>query len=71
LPTRGARPPQVLYKGFVGSLGARYVQQMVADARVAPPEHAAHFAERLLYMPHTYVVNDYRQQAGPRALAED
>ena len=36
---------------------------MVADRVAAPVEYALHFTERLLMMPHTYVVNDYRQQA--------
>jgi hypothetical protein len=36
---------------------------MVADRVAAPVEYAWHFTERLLMMPHTYVVNDYRQQA--------
>jgi len=56
-------PLQVLYKGFVGTLGADYISHMVSDARVSPPEFAQHYTERLIYMPHTYVVNDYRQQA--------
>mmetsp|Transcript_21307 Transcript_21307/g.70625 ORF Transcript_21307/g.70625 Transcript_21307/m.70625 type:complete len:924 (-) Transcript_21307:72-2843(-) len=55
-------PLQVLYKGFVGTLGAAYVGHMVTDVRVSPPEFQEHYKERLLYMPHTYVVNDYRQQ---------
>ena len=53
----------MLYKGFVGTLGADYISHMVSDARVSPPEFARHYAEHLIYMPHTYVVNDYRQQA--------
>jgi protein O-GlcNAc transferase len=30
-------PLQVLYKGFVGTLGANYIGHMVTDARVSPP----------------------------------
>ena len=37
-------------------------QYMVADRVAAPVDYALHFTERLLMMPHTYVVNDYRQQ---------
>jgi hypothetical protein len=43
-------------------------QYMVADRVAAPPEYAMHFRERLLMMPHTYVVNDYRQQVLARPL---
>ncbi|KAJ1492260.1 glycosyl transferase family 41-domain-containing protein [Baffinella frigidus] len=55
-------PVQVLYKGFVGTLGADYISHMVADTRVSPPEFAAHYTERLLYMPHTYVAVDHTLQ---------
>jgi len=47
----------------VGTLGADYISHMVSDARVSPPEFVQHYTEHLIYMPHTYVVNDYRQQA--------
>lgn len=53
-------PVQVLYKGFVGTLGASYVGHMVSDRLVSPPEYAEHSTEKFIYMPHTYVVNDYR-----------
>ncbi len=46
----------------MGSLGASYISHMVSDARVSPPEYASHYSEHLIYLPHTYVVNDYRQQ---------
>ncbi|CAM9400208.1 unnamed protein product [Chrysoparadoxa australica] len=52
-------PIQVSYLTFPGSSGAPYIDWMLADKYVAPPEHAAHYSEKLLYMPHTYQVNTY------------
>ena len=63
-----AAPIQVLYKGFVGTLGASYVGHMVSDRLVSPPEYASHFTEKFVYMPHTYVVNDYRCVCNTKTL---
>lgn len=70
--TKGARneifalrpaPIQVSYMGFCGTLGADYVQYMVGDAVVVPPEHRRFFTEKIISMPHSYFVNDHRQSA--------
>jgi len=64
-------PIQVSYKGFVGTLGADYITHMISDSTVAPPEYQAHFVEKMLYMPWTYVVNDYRQQHSEFRVLQD
>ncbi|KAG5191098.1 putative UDP-N-acetylglucosamine-peptide N-acetylglucosaminyltransferase [Tribonema minus] len=70
--TKGARneifalqpaPVQVAYMGFCGTMGADFIQYMVADREVIPPEARTHYTEALLYMPHSYFVNDHRQSA--------
>merc|ERR1711871_269970 len=65
-------PVQVLYKGFVGSLGATYVQAMLSDRVLTPPEHAHHLSEKVALMPlgTTYVVNNYVQQEPEFAPSE-
>jgi protein O-GlcNAc transferase len=49
--------------GFCGTLGAEYVQYLVADPWVIPPEARPFYSEKLLLMPHSYFVNDHRQSA--------
>lgn len=70
--TKGARneifalqpaPVQVSYMGFCGTLGADYIQYMVGDATVVPPEHRRYFSEKMINMPHSYFVNDHKQSA--------
>lgn len=70
--TKGARneifalkpaPVQVSYMGFCGTLGADYVQYMVGDATVVPPQHRRYFTEKMINMPHSYFVNDHKQSA--------
>ena len=54
---------QTSYMGFCASTGAPYMQHMVVDRVVAPPEHQAQFSERLMVVPNSYFCNDHRQQA--------
>lgn len=54
----GAAPVQVNFLGYPGTLGTDRYQYIIADAVVAPPEHNADFAEHIVAMPHTYLVNN-------------
>lgn len=54
-------PIQVNYLGYPGSLGADYMDYLIGDTIVTPPDSAHFFDEKLVYMPHSYQVNDYRQ----------
>lgn len=58
-------PVQVTYLGFPGTTGADFIDYILADAVVAPPEHAEYFSERIVYLPHTYQAN------GPQPIARD
>lgn len=52
-------PLIVNYMGFAGSTGADFVDFAAFDPVAAPPEHAGHFSERLLLLPHSYFVTDF------------
>jgi len=80
--TKGARneifalrpaPIQVSYMGFCGTLGADYVSYMIADETVVPKEeaHQQYYSEKIVYMPHSYFVNDYRQSSRYCLLEDD
>jgi protein O-GlcNAc transferase len=53
--------PQVSYLGYCGTMGADYMQYMLADSTVAPVEHRAFYQEKVISLPHSYFVNDHRQ----------
>jgi protein O-GlcNAc transferase len=55
---RRPAPLQVSYLGYPGTLGAPYVDYLMADAVVAPPSHASGYAELLVRLPGSYQVND-------------
>jgi protein O-GlcNAc transferase len=54
---------QVQFMGFCGTLGADYIHYMVADPLVVPQQYRQYYSEKMLYMPHSYFVNDHRQSA--------
>ena len=51
-------PIQVTWMGFPGSSGARFIDYLIADPVVAPPDHQAFFAEQLCRLPHCYLPHD-------------
>ena len=53
-----AAPIQINYLGFPGSMGAPYIDYIVADGYVIPEELSANYAEQVLRLPHCYQPND-------------
>lgn len=54
-------PVQVNYLGFPGTLGASYMDYILADAVVIPPGEEAFYTETVMRLPHSYQVNDNRR----------
>lgn len=53
-----AAPVQVNWLGYPGTLPAPYIDWVLADAQVLPPDLEEHFAERVWRLPHSYQPND-------------
>lgn len=65
-------PIQVQYLGFPGTLGAPFIDYLLADSFVIPPEEAGHYTERLVYLPDCFQANgDLRTDSTPRPLRRD
>jgi protein O-GlcNAc transferase len=60
-------PVQVNFLGFPGTMGAAYMDYLVADHIVVPPEHRVNYDEAVVQMPDCYQPNDTRRTIAPAA----
>jgi len=51
-------PVQVNYLGYPGTMGAEYIDYLIADRIVMPPEDRQFYSEQVVYLPDTYQAND-------------
>lgn len=52
---------QVNYLGYPGTMGAPYIDYLLADRVVVPEHEARHYAERIAYLPDSFQANDDRR----------
>ena len=53
-----AAPVQVNYLGYPGTMGAPYMDYIIADRVLVPLGSEQFYTEKVIYMPHSYQVND-------------
>ncbi|MFT3730980.1 MAG: tetratricopeptide repeat protein [Hyphomicrobium sp.] len=53
-----AAPIQVNYLGYPGTMGADFIDYLIADAVVAPMEAQHNYSERIVHLPNSYQPND-------------
>lgn len=51
-------PVAVNYLGFPGTMGADFIDYVIADRVIVPEAHQRFFAEKVAYLPNSYQVND-------------
>jgi predicted O-linked N-acetylglucosamine transferase (SPINDLY family) len=60
---RGA-PVQVSYLGYAGTMGAPFIDYLLADAVVIPAGEERWYSEQVVRLPHCYLPNDDRREIG-------
>ncbi len=55
-------PIQVNYLGYPGTLAAPYYDYIVADKTLIPQESQQYYTEKIIYLPHSYQVNDSKRK---------
>jgi protein O-GlcNAc transferase len=75
--TEGARPRifalrpapvQVNYLGHPGTMGAPYIDYILADRILIPDDQRRHYSEQVVYLPNSYQVNDDKRAIAERTL---
>lgn len=63
-------PVQVSYLGYPGTLGAGYIDYVIADKTVLPESSQDNFTEKAVYLPHSYQVNDSKRKISDRVFTK-
>ncbi|HEX5458629.1 MAG TPA: tetratricopeptide repeat protein [Steroidobacteraceae bacterium] len=62
-----AAPVQVSYLGYLGTMGADFMDYLLADEVLVPREQRRHYSERIAYLP-SYQANDTRRPVSDRVF---
>lgn len=57
-----AAPIQVNYLGYPGTMGASYIDYIIADQTVIPKEHAPCYAEEIAWLPDCFITNNAKRR---------
>jgi protein O-GlcNAc transferase len=65
---RRPAPIQVNYLGYPGTMGADFIDYLIADATLIPPPLQKYYAEKIVSLPDSYQVNDRKRFISDRVL---
>lgn len=57
-------PIQINYIGFPGTMGASFIDYIIADNTLIPPHLESFYSEKIIKMPHSYQPNDRHRVIG-------
>ena len=62
-------PIQINYLGYPGTMAAPYIDYIVADQTLIPQQSQQYYSEKVVYMPHSYQVNDSKRRISDRVFS--
>ena len=65
---RQSAPIQVNYLGYPGTMGASYIDYIIADQTVIPSELRKVYSEKIAFLPNTYQANDRKRVISDKAF---
>jgi predicted O-linked N-acetylglucosamine transferase (SPINDLY family) len=63
-----AAPIQVNYLGYPGTMGAEFMDYLIADPVLVPKELQRFYTEKIVYMPNSYQVNDAKREIADKVF---
>jgi predicted O-linked N-acetylglucosamine transferase (SPINDLY family) len=63
---RRPAPIQISYLGYLGTLGADFIDYVIADEIAVPPDQQEHYAETIVHLSDCFLVNDDKLSIAPR-----
>ena len=61
-----AAPIQVNYLGYAGTMGADFIDYLIADHTLISEEKQHHYSEKIAYLPNSFMVNDTKNNLSNR-----
>jgi predicted O-linked N-acetylglucosamine transferase (SPINDLY family) len=65
-----AAPVQVSYLAYPGTMGAGYIDYLIADATIIPEADQQHYSEKIAYLPNSYQGNDAKRRISDRVFTK-
>jgi predicted O-linked N-acetylglucosamine transferase (SPINDLY family) len=65
-----AAPIQASYLGYLGTMGAAWMDYLFADEVMVPPDSRGYYQERIAYL-HSYQANDRKRAISDRAMTRE
>lgn len=65
----GAAPLQINYLGYPGTMGADFIDYIVADKVLIPEYNQKFFSEKIIYLKNSYQINDSKRQISARKFS--
>lgn len=62
-------PIQINYLGYPGTMGADFIDYIIADPTIIPEEWARSYSEKKIYLPHSYMPNDNEREIASSGMA--
>ena len=68
---RRAAPVQVNYLGYPGTMGAEYMDYLIADRTLVPEGSEHHYCEKIIFLPDSYQVNDRKRPISDKVFSRE
>ncbi|MCP4051068.1 MAG: tetratricopeptide repeat protein [bacterium] len=66
IPALKPAPVQVFFHGHSGTTGSKYIDYLVTNKIICPPEQAPFYTEKLVYLPDSAFANSYKDLVIPQ-----
>jgi len=64
-------PVQINFLGYPGTMGANFMDYIIADKNVIPQEQRKFYSENIIFMPHTFQPNDNKKIISKKLISKN